>query len=52
MHEFMTYSRECEGTLGGGPLVRNVSNCTHVIVSLLKASKVTVVWAKCHGAVF
>ena len=23
-HEFMTCSRECEGTLGGGPLVRNV----------------------------
>ena len=23
-------------------------NCTHIIVSLLKARKVTVVWIECH----
>ena len=26
-------------TLGGGPLERTVANCTHIIVSLLKAWK-------------
>ena len=27
------------------------ANCTHVIVYLLKAWKVTVVWIECHNAV-
>ena len=28
------------------------ADCTHVIVSLLKTWKVTVVWIECHDAVF
>ena len=28
------------------------ANCTHVIVSLLKAWKVTVVWIECNDTVF
>ena len=28
------------------------ANCTHIIVSLLKAWKVTVVWIECDDAVF
>ena len=40
----LTYSRECEGMLGGGQLERKVPNCTHVIVSLLK----TRMWL-CYG---
>ena len=39
----MLYSRECEWTLSCGPLERNISICTLIIVSLLKAWKVTVV---------
>ena len=30
---------------------RTFGNCTHVMVSLLKAWKVTVVWIECHDAV-
>ena len=40
------------GTLGGGPLERTFANCTHAIVSLLKAWKVTVVWIECDDASF
>ena len=46
----LTYFIGCEGTLGGSPLERNVSNCTHVIVSLLIAWNVTVVWIVCDNA--
>ena len=38
--------------LGGGQLEGTFANCTHVIVSLLKAWKVPVVWIECNDAVF
>ena len=48
----LTYFKGCEGNLGGNPLERNVSNCTHIVVSLLKAWNVTVVWIVCDDAFF
>ena len=38
--------------LGSGPLERNFANGTHIIVSLLKAWKVTVVGIKCDDPSF
>ena len=48
----LTYSRECEWTICSGPLERNISNCTHFIVSILKAWNVTVVGIECNDAAF
>ena len=46
--------REYEGTLDWGPLGKNVcyANCTHIMVSILKAWKVTLVGIECNGASF
>ena len=46
--------REWERTLDGDPLGKNVcyANCTHIMVSLLKAWKVTVVGIECDVATF
>ena len=48
----LTYSREWEWTLGGNHQGRMFVNCTHIIVSLLKAWKVTMVGIECDDAAF
>ena len=40
-------SKGCMGTLRGSPLEKTFANCTHAIVSLLKAWNMTVVWIVC-----
>ena len=48
----LTYSRECESTLGGGQLESIFANYTHIIVSVIKAWNVTVVGIECDNAAF
>ena len=46
------YSRECEWTLGGGPVREEcLLTCTHYCESLLKAWKVTMVGTDCDDTV-
>ena len=48
----MNFGLECKWMLGGDPLEGMFANCTHIIVGLLKALKVTMVGIEYDDAAF